>query len=222
MFTGIIETLGAVTEVLDQPPGRRLTIETDAALAEESKIGDIEAVNCCCHTVVALTEKTLAYEAGPETLSRTNLGELQAGDAVNLERSMRLGDLVGGHLVTGHVDEVGQLTARFDEGDWSTYWFSMPARLGRQMVSKGSIAVDGISLTLVAVEPEKFSVALIPHTLSVTTLGTLAVGGKVVAKSADEVVLEVENRHDVKTDEGYQPVVKEQSELRFRRLGKDV
>jgi len=130
-------------------------------------------------TVVAIDGGRLAFEAGPETLAKTNLGGLTADARVNVERSLRLGDRLGGHLVTGHVDAVGTLDERSDEGDWSTYWFRFPAQLRGQLVPKGSIAVDGVSLTVVDVTPERFSVALIPHTLAVTTLGKLRPGDRV-------------------------------------------
>jgi len=104
-------------------------------------------------------------------LQRTTLGKLCVGDRVNLEASLRAGDPLGGHYVTGHIDAVGLVDERVDDADWSTFWFRVPKELTRQMASKGSIAVDGVSLTLVDVEPERFSVALIPHTLQVTTLG---------------------------------------------------
>ena len=106
-------------------------------------------------------------------------GALSAGSRVNLERSLKLGDRIGGHLVTGHVDGLGHLDQRIDEDEWSTFWFRIPDGLYRQMASKGSITVDGVSLTLVDVEPEKFSVSLIPHTLQVTTLGRLEAGDAV-------------------------------------------
>jgi len=123
--------------------------------------------------------ETLAFQAGPETLRCTNLGELKAGSPVNLERSLKVSDRLGGHFVTGHVDAVGTLDSRSDEGEWSTCWFRAPEGLAAQMVSKGSIAVDGVSLTLVDVEGSRFSVALIPHTLSATTLGRLRCGDRV-------------------------------------------
>ena len=112
------------------------------------------------------TTRLLAFEAGPETLSRTNLGELSPGDRVNLETSLKVGDALGGHLVTGHIDAVGTIDARTDDAEWSTMWFRVPRDLTRQMASKGSVAVDGVSLTLVDVEDDRFSVALIPHTLA--------------------------------------------------------
>jgi riboflavin synthase len=178
MFTGLVEHLGEVAAIREEPPGRRLVLSA-GPVAGGLAIGASVAVNGCCLTVVEIAGDQLSFEAGPETLARTNLGKLKSGDRVNLERSLRAGDPLGGHYVTGHVDAVGQLAARSDEGVWSTCWFSMPAALGRQMASKGSVAVDGVSLTLVDVERERFSVALIPHTLSMTTLGLLRVGAPV-------------------------------------------
>jgi riboflavin synthase len=151
----------------------------DEPIAARSKLGDSIAVNGCCLTVVSIDGADLAFEAGPETLQRTNLGRLKPGDRVNLETSLRMGDSVGGHLVTGHIDAVGRLDRRDDDGQWRTLWFSVPETLTRQMASKGSVAVDGVSLTLVDVESNRFSVALIPHTLEATTLGRLGVGDAV-------------------------------------------
>jgi riboflavin synthase len=178
MFTGLVEVLAEVSAVVEEPPGRRLRV-TAPALAAEARLGDSIAINGCCLTVVATDQSQLEFEAGPETLSRTNLGRLAAGDHVNLERSLKVGDRLGGHFVSGHIDAVGTLAARHDDGPWATLWFNMPLALGRQMVSKGSIAVDGVSLTLVDVEAERFSVQLIPHTLAVTTLGQLRPGDPV-------------------------------------------
>ncbi len=122
---------------------------------------------------------TFGFQAGPETLARTNLGDLVPGSFVNLERSLAVGDRLGGHFVTGHIDDVGTLRSREDHGEWSFFWFELPRRLSRQMASKGSVAIDGVSLTIVDSEPDRFSVALIPFTLAVTTLGPLQAGGKV-------------------------------------------
>jgi riboflavin synthase len=175
MFTGLVETLGSVTALERLGPAARLSIRS-ALAADGTSVGDSIAVNGCCLTVVQRVDDVLSFEAGSETLSRTNLGRLAVGSVVNLERSLQVGDRLGGHFVTGHIDAVGTLDAVRQEEDWSFYWFRVPAELTRQMASKGSIAVDGVSLTLVDVEPERFSVALIPHTLSVTTLGRIAVG----------------------------------------------
>jgi len=178
MFTGLVEALGTVAEIRPEPPGIRLTIAAPR-VAEGAKIGDSVAINGCCLTVVAIEDERLAFQAGAETLHRTNLGALLAGSAVNLERSLMLGDRLGGHLVTGHIDGVGRLAERHDEQDWSNCWFEAPGDLMRQIAQKGSIAVDGVSLTVAAVAADRFSVALIPHTLANTTLGRLAVGDPV-------------------------------------------
>jgi riboflavin synthase len=178
MFTGLVESLATVVETRPEPPGRGLIVDA-SAIAAGVRVGDSIAVSGCCLTVVAVDAGRLTFEAGPETLRRTTLGDLHAGSHVNLERSLALGDRLGGHLVTGHVDAVGTLDARADEGDWSTFWFRVPGELSMQMAPKGSIAVDGVSLTLVDVEAERFSVALIPHTLAATTLGRLSAGDRV-------------------------------------------
>jgi riboflavin synthase len=178
MFTGLIEALGEVTEVVSEPPGVRLTIR-EPRIAAAAKIGDSIALNGCCLTVVAVDGGQLSFQAGEETLSRTNLGKLARGDVVNMERSLRAGDSIGGHYVTGHIDAVGSVESRHEDGDWCTMWFRAPAPQLQQLASKGSVAVDGVSLTLVDVESERFSVALIPHTLAVTTLGRRQVGDRV-------------------------------------------
>ena len=178
MFSGIVEALGSVAEIRSEPPGCRLFIREPKIVAETS-VADSISVNGCCLTVVEVGAETMAFQAGPETLSRTNLGELKAGSPVNLERALAVGDRLGGHFVSGHIDGVGTLLERRDHGDWSDFWFQVPKTLAVEMASKGSIAVDGVSLTIVDSEPERFSVALIPYTLAVTTLGPLQVGGKV-------------------------------------------
>jgi riboflavin synthase len=175
MFTGLVERLAEVEAIVPQPPGVRLVIR-DPQIAAGAKIGDSIALNGCCLTVVAVDGESLSFQAGAETLSRTNLGELTAGEMVNVERSLRAGDAIGGHYVTGHIDAVGVVDERIDVVDWCTMWFRAPVPQLQQMASKGSVAVDGVSLTLVDVENDRFSVALIPHTLSMTTLGRRKVG----------------------------------------------
>ncbi len=178
MFSGIVEALGTVAELRPEPPGCRLIIR-EPKIAAETAVADSICVNGCCLTVVETDEETMAFEAGPETLARTNLGELQTGSRVNLERALAVGARLGGHFVSGHIDGVGRLLERQDMGEWSNFFFEVPRELSVQMSSKGSIAVDGVSLTIVDSEPDRFSVALIPFTLAVTTLGPLQVGGKV-------------------------------------------
>jgi riboflavin synthase len=178
MFTGLVETLGTVVAAVPEPPGLRLAIEA-GPLAADAALGDSVCVSGCCLSVVRLAASRLEFQLGPETLARTTLGGLAVGDAVNLERSLRFNDRLGGHLVTGHVDGVGRLATRVDDGDWTTFRFAAAPDLLAQMASKGSVTVAGVSLTVVDVDASMFSVALIPHTLACTTLGALAVGDRV-------------------------------------------
>ena len=178
MFTGLVESLGRIAAVVPEAPGVRLVVEA-GPVAADARVGDSICTSGCCLSVVEIDGDRLAFQLGPETLARTTLGGLTAGAAVNLERSMRLADRIGGHLVTGHVDGVGRLDSKLQEGDWVTCRFSAPPALLAQMASKGSVAVDGVSLTVVDVTATGFSVALIPHTLAETTLGGLAEGATV-------------------------------------------
>lgn len=178
MFTGLVEALGTLRRVTPANAGRRLVI-AEPRLAPEAALGDSIAVNGVCLTVVEREADALHFEAGPETLSRTNLGELQPRDQVNLEGSLRATDRLGGHLVLGHVDGVGVIAETSQQANWTTVWFECAKDLARQMVPKGSVAVDGVSLTLVEVHESRFSVALIPHTLAHTTLGTKQSGARV-------------------------------------------
>ena len=177
MFTGLIEALGTVRTV--QPGGAGVDLVISAPLAQDLKVGDSIAVNGACLTVVEQTSVQFRVQAGPETLARTNLGQLAPDDAVNLERALCLGDRLGGHLVQGHVDGPGLLADRQRQEQWELVRFTCAASLSRQMVAKGSVAVDGVSLTLVDVERDGFSVALIPHTLAKTTLGSKRIGDAV-------------------------------------------
>ncbi|MFG0289898.1 MAG: riboflavin synthase [Rhodopirellula sp. JB044] len=181
MFTGLIETLAMVTEIQDESPGKRITVEApmfrSPGTKEDTRIGDSVAINGCCLTVVEIEGVFFTFEAGEETLRRTNLGALVAGSSrVNLERALAVGDRLGGHYVSGHVDATGQLIERVDDPPWANLKFSLPREFSVQVVPKGSITVDGISLTVVDVGDDFFTVALIPHTLEVTTLGTRKVG----------------------------------------------
>lgn len=178
MFTGLVEAIGIIDSVRPIGPGVRLLVRA-GDLAADANLGDSIAINGCCLTVVERSGELLGFDAGSETQSRTNLGKLVPGSHVNLERSLKVGDRLGGHYVSGHIDAVGTLERVKQEGDWAFYWFRVPLELSRQMASKGSIAVDGVSLTLVDVEPGLFSIALIPHTLEVTTLGKLIPGDAV-------------------------------------------
>lgn len=182
MFTGLVEVMGTVVLLEPQGAGVDLVIAPPTFVIEpgdEIAIGDSIAINGCCLTVIDISSAGWRFQAGSETLSRTNLGTLHAGDRVNIERSLRVTARLGGHFVQGHVDDLGRVQRIEREGDWIFMWFGVPARLTRQMVSKGSVCVDGVSLTLVEVNADNFSVALIPHTLEVTTLGMRDVGSVV-------------------------------------------
>lgn len=184
MFTGLVESRGTVTGLEPDGPAVRLTVEVPPSMTDDDKraaicVGDSVAINGCCLTVVHIDGDRWSFQAGAETLSKTNLGSLKPGDPVNLERPLSVRGELGGHFVQGHVDGVGTVDDIRRDGDWVTMWFRLPKELARLVVPKGSIAVDGISLTVVEVNDDRFSVALIPHTLEVTTLGTREVGDAV-------------------------------------------
>jgi riboflavin synthase len=180
MFTGLIESLGHVISFEDDNTrdGKLMTL-ADKTIASQLAIGESVAVNGACLTVVQKDSESFRFQVGPETLLKTNLGELRAGDRVNLERSLRVGDRLGGHFVQGHVDAIGRIAERAIQGEWETVRFCCPVELTRLMVPKGSIAVDGISLTLVDVAADWFSVMLIPHTLANTILGFKKTGDSI-------------------------------------------
>jgi len=201
MFTGLVECMGTVVDIADESPGVRLRIDA-GLVADDAVLGASIAINGCCLTVVAVEDSILDFEAGSETLSRTNLGSLEIGNNVNLERSLKVGDRLGGHYVTGHIDTTGTVSERIDNKDWSTIWFNLPRSWAKLLVEKGSVAVDGVSLTVVDVESERFSVALIPHTLEVTTLGQRHTGD-VVNLETDLLAKYVQRQlepHDQTTD----------------------
>ena len=179
MFTGIVEELGHVRSIVPNEGGARLVIEASTVL-EDAQLGASIAVNGCCLTLVAWDRSAWSADAVIETLERPNLGDLEAGDAVNLERPVRLNDRLGGHLVQGHVDATGTVRGREPQPDGSTLvTFDAPADVLRYIVHKGSSTVDGVSLTVARRDDTSFAVALIPHTLEVTTLGTHEPGDRV-------------------------------------------
>jgi len=178
MFTGIIEHIGAVKTLARQGASARLTVDI-GALAADAKIGDSISVSGACLTTTALSRGIASFDVSGETLVRTTLGKLKSGDAVNLERAMRADSRMGGHFVQGHVDGVGGiLRVTRGQNDW-TFEFSAPAELRGQIVEKGSVAVDGISLTAASLTSEGFTVAVIPHTFERTTLGRKREGDEV-------------------------------------------
>jgi riboflavin synthase len=168
MFTGLVREVGTVASM----EGGRLTIAAPDT-AKGVQLGDSVAIDGVCLTVVACVDSTLSFDAVPETLSRTALGTLDSGSRVNLEPALRAGDALGGHYVQGHVDGVGSVRSVEPEGEGRRVRFEAPAELLRYIVEKGSIAVQGTSRTVAAVDETGFEVALIPHTLEATTLGEL-------------------------------------------------
>ena len=179
MFTGLVEGRGRIEDVRPESAAIRLVVAAPVEMAGGVAVGDSVAINGCCLTVVEADGARWSFQAGAETLSKTSLGALRRGDPVNLERSLPVDGRIGGHFVQGHVDGVGQVDSVASDGEWVTLWFRVPAELGRLLVPKGSVAVDGVSLTVVEAEPDRFSVALIPHTLQVTTLGVRRPGDAV-------------------------------------------
>jgi riboflavin synthase len=168
VFTGLVREVGTVASM----DGGRLTIEAPET-SKGVQLGDSIAIDGVCLTVVAFAEKSLSFDAVPETLSRTALGTLDQGSRVNLEPALRAGEALGGHYVQGHVDGVGAVQRVAPEGEGRRVRFEAPAELLKYIVEKGSIAVQGTSLTVAAVDETGFEVALIPHTLQATTLGEL-------------------------------------------------
>jgi riboflavin synthase len=179
MFTGLVEELGHVRSVTPNATGARLEIDAKLVLSDAT-LGASIAVNGCCLTVVEWDDSHFAVDAVEETLKRTCLGALGAGDPVNLERAVRLEDRLGGHIVQGHVDDVATISGRRPLADGSTaVSFAAPTALLRYIVEKGSITVDGVSLTVAALTDDGFEIALIPHTEAVTTLGLKDAGASV-------------------------------------------
>ena len=179
MFTGLVQTRGTVETVENDAHGGRTLVVREPALAPKLDLGESVAVNGACLTVVAHDAETFAFQAGPETLAKTVLGGLVPGDPVNLERALGGRAAPGGHFVTGHIHTTGTLLEKQPAGEWLTVWFAVPAGFTELLVPKGSVAVDGVSLTVVDVTPDRFSVMLIPHTRDHTTLGTKPPGAAV-------------------------------------------
>ena len=178
MFTGIVRERGRVASVDGGGDGIRIRLEAPLT-AVEVAIGDSVSLNGCCLTVVETADGTLAFDAVPETLARSSLHGLEVGAELNVESALRAGDPLGGHYVQGHVDGVGTVRSVEPEGKGRRIWFDAPPAVLRYCVDKGSVAVDGVSLTIAGLDEAGFAVALIPHTLSATTLGTLEPGARV-------------------------------------------
>ena len=182
MFSGIVEEMGAVASMEQTLGGTRLTILASTVLGD-LKVGDSISVNGTCLTVVRKVDQSFVVEVSPETLSMTTLGNLTGGAPVNLERAMKLNERIGGHLVAGHVDGVGRIRGRHQEGTAIVFVIEAPSEVLRYCVHKGSVTVDGISLTINEVTDHSFSIAVIPHTAAVTTLGLKQVDDQVNLES---------------------------------------
>ena len=178
MFTGIVEELGQVAEVVDLGDSVRLGLR-GPTVTSDARAGDSIAVNGVCLTVLTTGDGGFTADVMRETLDRSSLGALEVGSPVNLERPTALGGRLGGHLVQGHVDGVGRLLARTSSEHWDILAITLPAELARYVVEKGSITVDGVSLTVVSVGDDRFTVSLIPTTLAITTLGSKEPGDPV-------------------------------------------
>lgn len=178
MFTGIIEGLGTITDIRSSGQGRQLTISADFDL-DQVRIGDSIAVSGACLTAVLIKANRFSVDVAPETLSRTTLAKAAIGERVNLERALRLSDRLDGHLVSGHVDGIGTIKGRAKLGNALIVSISVPAALTRYIILKGSVAVDGISLTVNRLDDTGFDVSIIPHTAQLTTIGFKSIGAAV-------------------------------------------
>jgi riboflavin synthase len=179
MFSGIVQTVGRIAAFERRGAAARVEIDAAELGLDDVSVGDSIAVAGVCLTVVALDGARFSADLSAETLTRTTLGAHRAGDPVNLEKSLRLADRLGGHLVAGHVDGVGRIERIQDDGAAQRWMFRAPAELARYIAVKGSITIDGASLTVNEVEGDLFGVTLIPHTLAVTTFGTRRPGNAV-------------------------------------------
>jgi len=179
VFTGIVQEVGRVLARETLAGDVRLTIGCERLELASARVGDSLCVQGCCLTAIGLGAKTFTADVSRETLALTTLGDLEPGAAVNLEPALRAGDPLGGHLLSGHIDGVARVTAVESEARSQRLTIAAPARLARYLVPKGSVAVDGVSLTINSVEGASFGVNIIPHTRSATTLGQLAVGARV-------------------------------------------
>ena len=178
MFTGIILGKGTVVEKRSSGSGMIFTLETDFDLSDPDE-GESIAVNGVCLTARNIRARRFTVDVSPESLARTNLGKLSVGSKVNLERALRLSDRLGGHMVSGHVDAVSSVVQRLPAGNFVQFTFTVPAGLARYIIEKGSIAIDGTSLTVNSCDDRTFSIVVIPHTLEVTLLGALQKGDSV-------------------------------------------
>ena len=178
MFTGIVRELGVIADAKDAAGGRALVVRA-AETAARAAVGDSVAINGCCLTATSLDGGHIAFHAVPETVRRTTLGDIEPGERVNVELALRAGEELGGHYVQGHVDAVGRIQSVEAEGEGLRIFVEAPAHVLRYCVAKGSVTVDGVSLTVAELADDAFAVALVPHTLAATTLSELQPGQSV-------------------------------------------
>lgn len=179
MFTGIVKARGRLLDTQAVGADRRMTFALPAGVLDGAQTGDSMCVSGCCLTMLDIAGDRFSADVSTETLAYTTLGGLTAGDSVNLEPALRAADRLGGHLVSGHVDGCGRLLSRREDGRAERFEFELPAELARYVARKGSICIDGVSLTVNGAEANRFDVCIIPHTLEVTTLGALGEGDPV-------------------------------------------
>jgi len=203
MFTGIVEDLGEVKGLKQKSKDVEFTFKVGKINLSEVVLGDSISVNGTCLTVTSLGKRTFTVDASHETLAKTNLGKLKVGERVNLERALKAGDKLGGHIVNGHVDGVGKLKSRTKKGESFEFVFSVPKNLAKYIVEKGSVAIDGVSLTVNAVEGTEFIVNIIPFTQEATTFGDLRKGSTVniecdiIGKYVEKFVLGTKSKNSI-------------------------
>lgn len=203
MFTGIVEDLGTVKKINRKPKDVEFTFEVGNIKLKDVVLGDSISVNGTCLTVISLGKKTFTVDASHETLAKTNLGKLKVGKRVNLERALKAGDKLGGHIVNGHVDGVGKVSSRAKKGESFEFRFSVPRKLSKYIVEKGSVAIDGVSLTVNSVKGNEFAVNIIPFTQEATTFGSLRKGSivniecDIIGKYVEKFVTGTKNKNSI-------------------------
>lgn len=194
MFTGIIQGKGKLFETRPSGGGLVFGVEADFVISDPQE-GESIAINGVCLTAKNINKNRFYADVSPESLARTNLGSLTVGSGVNLERALRLSDRLGGHIVSGHVDAVSKVISKEKHGDFTIFTFTIPDGLGKYIITKGSITIDGISLTVNSCDSRQFSVSIIPHTLEVTMLGAVSSGSvinlevDIIGKYVEKLVL---------------------------------
>ncbi|MBU0993578.1 MAG: riboflavin synthase [Proteobacteria bacterium] len=226
MFTGIIEGLGTIKQIRPSGQGRRIGVETDFPL-DKTKIGDSIAVNGACLTAISLSGHRFEADLSPETLSISTMGKIKVGERVNIERALRFSDRLDGHIVSGHIDGSGRITSRVQASNAILITIDAPESLTRYMIKKGSVAVDGVSLTINNVGNRNFSVSIIPHTAKLTTVGFKKTGELVnietdlIGKYVERFIIKDSHQNDAE-DKTRKPSIDMQSLARTGFLNKNM